>query len=375
MKSFKQYLNEGAKDTTAEKYEVAIIMGIFDAQGKTKISTEDLESAQLSSDEVAEVNGNKQMKNSGKKIAKTILKQANIRNPNKVNPVHAGRNPYPLTQFWKEHGGSNNTPKCDFVLQNGSNFKISLKMGPGQLMSGGKGESLATFYAALDMSQRARQTKKMKQLEDLIQQFVERSLTKTPGTVKDLLNKKDKTISAADKLHKKAQSLLQEVFNDDEEFKIAFVKEAMGGKYKFGPESLAAATHVLVATQDGNVDGFNLIDKDEYAKKVADQIRLFVRFKSQSQKIKGKKTGHYNYWSVINLIAGEGEDKEQVENFIKNNNLGVLEEGFFDNVINLIKKVVQYIKNIFDKGWQAILEFFDLGVEDIDTSENKVDFS
>ena len=52
-----------------------------------------------------------------------------------------------ISSFWVEKGGTNGTPKTDMYTKD---FNISLKKkGGSQLASGGTGETIASFYAAL----------------------------------------------------------------------------------------------------------------------------------------------------------------------------------------------------------------------------------
>ena len=118
-----------------------------------------------------------------------------------------------------------------------------------------------------------------------------------------------------------------------------------------------------------------------YVNQIARQVRPEVRFKSGSQKLKGKKTGYYRYWGVIGLAT------EQIANDEFNmlqeelNQEGLLEEGFFDTLkakgkevldrinqtitniknklTNFIRGVVSYIKD----GWDYVMDFMDIEPE------------
>ena len=43
--------------------------------------------------------------------------------------------------------------------------------------------------------------------------------------------------------------------------------------------------------------------------KIANQMKVSVRFKSSSQKVGGKKTGKYKYWSAVGLIVDKLEEE------------------------------------------------------------------
>ena len=100
----------------------------------------------------------------------------------KGNAMGFGSKSASVSKFWKSHGGSNPTPKTDIILNKN---KISLKVGPAQLMSGGKEEAIATFYAAVDSLGRTldRRNPVFAEVVDLFDGFT-RGLT-SQGTVAD----------------------------------------------------------------------------------------------------------------------------------------------------------------------------------------------
>ena len=76
--------------------------------------------------------------------AKDILKQTNLTGGSEAYQL--GSASAGLSSFWKSHGAVNTTPKTDIIIDG---KKISLKVGPSQLMSGAGKELTETFYAAL----------------------------------------------------------------------------------------------------------------------------------------------------------------------------------------------------------------------------------
>ena len=67
--------------------------------------------------------------------AKDILKQTKLTGGTEAYQL--GSASAGLTSFWKDHGATNTTPKTDIVIDG---KKISLKVGPSQLMSGAGNE-------------------------------------------------------------------------------------------------------------------------------------------------------------------------------------------------------------------------------------------
>ena len=152
-------------------------------------------------------------------------------------------------------------------------------------------------------------------------------------------------------------SKLEDLFNKSPEFKIAFAKEAMSGYEKFGPGSPASADYVLSVSSDLSNPKLHSTQDDGYASKIADQMKLTVRFKSSSEKLKGEKTGRYRFWSVVSLISDPTK----------------LKEGLMDTV----KSYVSKIKDFIDNGIYSLTKFImgdDLQDEDIQLN-NTIDFS
>ncbi len=212
----------------------------------------------------------------------------------------------PITSFWKSFGASDNTPKTDVIL---GNARVSVKAGIAQLLSAGKNESEATLAASVKNTPSIKESDLYKQLEDTISQFVKVGYTKT-GTVGDALKAgKNKDVNKAEKLHKLAMDLLKNIFAENKDFKIAFMKEAMSGAEKFGAKSPACAEYVLSTTKDFSNPKLHTIN-NSYSEKVGNQVRIQVRFKSTSEKLKTGKTGRYRYWSALSGILDPTKMKE-----------------------------------------------------------------
>jgi hypothetical protein len=214
---------------------------------------------------------------------------------------------YNTTNFWKSFGATDNTPKTDVML---GSARVSVKAGNAQLLSAGKNESEATLAAAIKTAPSVQKLPLYKELQNTISQFVQVGYTKT-GTVGGALKKgKDADINKAEALHKKAMELLKQLFASSKEFKIAFTKEAMSGREKFGAASPACADYVLSTSANFTNPQLHKIDNN-YSDKVGDQVRIQVRFKSTSEKLKGEKTGRYRYWSALSGIIDPSKLKEE----------------------------------------------------------------
>jgi Tfp pilus assembly protein PilV len=257
-----------------------------------------------------------------------------------------------LTDFWKSQGASNTTPKTDVIL---GNKKISVKAGNSQLMSGGKNESLATFYAAAKKVPGILKTKEAQDVIKTFEKFVEGGYTKAGSVEKELTSGKNKVLKDGDKAHKEMKTKLQDLFNKSPKFKIAFAKEAMSGYEKFGPKSPASADYVLSVDSGFGSPKLHSTQNDSYAAKIADQMNLTVRFKSTSQKIGGEKTGKYRFWSVVSLISDPTKLKEGISDTIKN--------------------AYNSVKNFINQGIYSLTKFV-MGDDEIDVElNNTIDFS
>jgi len=259
-----------------------------------------------------------------------------------------------VTPFWSSYGATNTTPKTDVML---GNKRISVKVGNAQLMSGGKNESIATFYAAAKHVPGILKTQEAKDVIDTFEKFVTVGYTKDGGVEANIKGGKDKILKAGDKAHKEMSDKLETLFNKSEAFKIAFAQEAMSGYEKFGPNSEAYAQYVLSVDKNYDNPQLHSTQDDSYASKIADQMKLTVRFKSTSEKLKGEKTGRYRFWSVVSLISDPSK----------------LKEGLVDSLKDIINKTTDYIT----QGIASLTKFV-IGdnPEDVDVKiDNNIDFN
>ena len=210
------------------------------------------------------------------------------------------------TSFWKKFGAIDNTPKTDVVL---GSARVSVKAGTAQLLSAGKNESEATLAAAVKSAPGIKDSDEFIKLQNIISQFVKVGYTKSGSVGSVLKTGKDKTINKAEALHKEAMEVLKQLLADNKGFKVAFTKEAMSGAKKFGKNSPACAEYVLSTSANFTNPKLHLID-NSYAEKVGNAVKIQVRFKSTSEKIKKEKTGRYRYWSALSGIIDPSKVQE-----------------------------------------------------------------
>ena len=320
---------------------------------------------------VAAINGDKEPvskfgipKGAGKPIA-NYLKRQGISGKSQV----LGADTINVTREWAQHfeGGvpaSTRTPKTDFIV---GKSKISLKSGgAAQLMSGAKAETTATFHAAAkSLDNKALSNKLLRMITQLAPAGVASGQL---GTV--IKQGKDKVVMKANAIHKELQEELKSVFANNQKFANAFAYEAMSGDTKFGRQSPGSCTYFLNVAFDGKSANLKKVNDSSYVSKIAAQMKPSVRFKTGSQKVKGKKTGAYKYWSVVGLIVDKlNEDLQPLEGELLTE--GILDKirQIYQNVKNFIIEIFNKVKDFVSRSYTNLLEFLDIEpeVEVIDT--------
>ena len=245
--------------------------------------------------------------------AKGILKQTGLTGGSEAKQI--GASALDTTEFWKTHGAINKTPKTDIIIDN---KKISLKVGPSQLMSGAGNELSATFYAALNNSPNT-EKELVNTITDSIKKVFVRGTTKS-GNVRQAKQKgDDPLLSQAVEEMGKLKNTIQTFFETNPNFLTEFAYEAATGQQKFGGNE-GTADYVLAISSNYKKGTLHKIDKS-YAKEIANKMKLDINMKSGSQKIKGIKTGKYNYYTVLRAglsdLFKDASDDIDIDNEIK----------------------------------------------------------
>jgi hypothetical protein len=288
-----------------------------------------------------------------------------------------GAGTFDVTEIWSQYwpGGkvpsSTKTPKTDIRV---GPKRISIKAGDSaQLMSGGRLESIATFFAAtdrlgIDAEKNAIYAKIANALEGLAG-----ASTADSELGAEIKKGKDKVVLRANEAHKIIQKDLNQLFNSNPNFAYEFCYEAMTGEVKFGTKSPASCTHFLTSDFEGDKAHLVPISNAQYISKVAGRAKVSVRFKTTSEKktVGGvkSKTGRYKYWSVVGLVVDklneelEAHDGVLTENVIKT---------ILDKVKNFLKNIINKVVNYIRKSIYNLLDF--LGLEPSISFNNKVSF-
>lgn len=254
-------------------------------------------------------------------------------------------------QFWEGNvPPTTKTPKTDFII---GKTKISLKTGgAAQLMSGGKNESVATFYAALEKTKGNMQKDVVAKLTNMFEGLAPSSVTAT-NLRTAIKSQKDELVNKANAAHKELMEELSGIFEKNTSFRNAFAYEAMSGEVKFGG-NLGTCTHFLVTSFDGKDSTLHSVSDKAYVTKIAEKMKVSVRFKTTSVKTKAGKTGEYRYWSVVGLILDKmHEDIAQMDvNTLTEGAVTDFFKGVWDRIKAAFTAALNYIKgsvkNMFD---------------------------
>lgn len=253
------------------------------------------------------------------------------------------------------------TPKTDFVV---GKAKISLKSGgAAQLMSGGKNESVATFYAALENAKGNMHKDIVTKLTNMFEGLAPSSVAS--GNLKSVIkSQKDEIVNKADAAHKELMGELAGIFEGNTQFRDAFAYEAMSGEVKFGGNA-GTCTHFLVTSFDGKTARLHSVSDSSYVSNIAKKMKVVVRFKSSSVKksVGGKqvKTGEYRYWSVVGLILNKmNEEIEQMDTeTLTEGAIMDFFKGVWERIKSAFKKAVEYVK----KSVKNLIDFMEVTPE------------
>jgi hypothetical protein len=244
--------------------------------------------------------------------AENILKQTNLTGGSGAKQL--GASSLSTTEFWKSHGAVNTTPKTDIII---GDKKISLKVGPSQLMSGAGSELTATFYAALKNSPEVKK-EVVDNIVDTIKKVFVKGTTKS-GNVRQAKQKgDDPTLNMAVDKMGDLKNDIKNFFNNNPEFLTSFAYEAATGEEKFGGNE-GTADYILSISSNYKNGKLHKIDRS-YAKELANKMKLDISMKSGSQKLAGVKTGKYNYFTVLRAgledLFQDASDGIKVDNSI-----------------------------------------------------------
>ena len=333
----------------------------------------------------------------GKKIAENFKGQG-LTEP--MIQYGAGKSKSNLSPFWQNpaegvKGGTDGTPKTDMYT---SNYQISLKKAGGsQLASGGQGETLATFYAALqhfstDKSGAVVINKVMGEIKDNFKKLTT-SYTKTDLEKISKDKKKQGKLAPTDKtaltqyittekFHKKFNKKIIPTLNkitDATQFKEWFIFEAMSGYSKFKEKRAVASVCMEFSADNGKVTKFIEVAPNGLTKGLSKaNISGKIKDIASGAKIYAAwKSSGGNPYSVLR-VSSYGEDEnfdemtlrgcirktiheDKISQAFLREEVGQLDEfkfigRTFDRIKKMGKNAILWVKNLITKIMKAVTQ-------------------
>ena len=354
MKSFKGYVLTEASGVKAEDYEASIVIGWYKLHNKPLPPN----NAGIADKVLKNVRANENVLVAGDKIAKNVLKV--FPELKGEDAEQYGRAEASITSFWSWHGATDTTPKTDVLI---GNKRFSVKIDIAQLMSGGREETLATYYGALENSSKEiTKDPQFSKVTAIIESFVKGSLA--PSKLRPIIKSKENPIvNDAEAAHKACMAELGTLFEGNKKFKIEFAREAMSGNMKFGKSSNAAAEWMLVSSKNGSKVQIHNVGDDSYCENIANKLKLQARFKTSGRVLsafKSKsnpkgKTWEYHFWSVVSLIVDAFVEAYEPYDG------KVLTEGIIDTIKSKVSgffsKVWNKVKKVYKRTTSSMIEF------------------
>ena len=299
MLNFKQYLLNEAKGPTGAQWESIITHQLNKLLGKENADSDAVETS----------NGFPDYHEVGKTIAQNFKSKFGN---SLMTQYGSGGGKKNLSASWIARGGTNGTPKTDMYT---SDYNVSLKKkGGSQLASGGTGESIATFYAALEYlgQDKSALPEISKIMDDIEENFQKVMLSYSKGEIERISKdqKRIDSLSPSDKkeiekfteteaFHKRLNEELKNVLNfgKNPDFMKWYIFEAMSGLKKFKNKQAVASVCVtfdpdkggitsIPVTSDGKSSGLNNEKpsvSDELITK-AKSIKVYSAWKSSKGK-------------------------------------------------------------------------------------------
>lgn len=362
-------------------------------------------------------------------IANQIANELKGKIQGSMTQFGGGKSPSNLTKFWKSHGASDGTPKADMITPS---YSISLKKkGGSQLMSAAKGETLATFYAALEWWQSGGEGKKFvknlikevdTKFEKITTHLSKTELSKLSKLPEDRWPEEDRAsiekFVDVEKFHKDITENIKGNLDPTtfKDFRKYFVYEAMSGQKKFGstlPEARAsvcvefdggsgAVTKFIPTTSNGKNKFSDPPTVSSQIEGLAGKATFYVSWKSSSGnpysswRVNIKEGGLNNVPTMKTILKDViMEDKlvREVNKKLLSENIQLDEWGLFKKVLNMfkgkvpeklkwvgdiykkflewVKSTLKKIKQLGEQAYQGLLKF--LGFEIDDVQENVPD--
>ena len=318
------------------------------------------------------------------RIAKSFNKELKMSTP--MTQYGGGGGKANLNSSWLEHGGTNGTPKTDMYTKK---YNISLKKkGGSQLASGGKGETIATFYAALEYLGEDRSSSKE---IDKIMSMIEKNFAKiknrqlTAGAAAKIISGKKKveltpklksdlkTFATTEALHKELNAEITKNLNFEKkpDFLKWYCFEAMSGYKKFSNKTSIASICVEFDAKTGAISKAIPVTSDGKSSGLSGIPSVSKQVQNISSKMKLSatwKTGDGSPASVLRVFPEDNSFRGIILNELYNDKVAnkvmvslheeVLQgDEFFliENIFNKIKEFTSKAKNWLNNIYKKIV--------------------
>lgn len=270
--------------------------------------------------------------------------------------IHMGKNKGVPSKEWLAAGGRDATAKSDIVFvpedvwkkTKGNSYeekvknvdpkkciRASMKCGDSRLLNGESGEAIATVnagnaFAGDIASKNPRVAKLIKKVRDAIKEFAKsaelgiwstkeiRKMINTDTAPRNAQFQKARAlIEAQDALKDSVNSMLNEIYDESEEFKIGVVLESLTGMTKFGADTIQCANYVLACNLDGTGVKLEAIS-EELVRRMIPDLQFRGAFKGRSKKAPKKGQPKIRTLSTLYNIdykpgGGSSEEEEDLQ--------------------------------------------------------------
>jgi hypothetical protein len=349
---------EGTRPAGAEEYEKAIVNGwnyLIGGEPDLEVHPDTEET--------------------GMDLASTLKEKENV--PEEKAEWLGGKSMKEVSDFWKEHMGSNRpnkTPKTDLMI---GDHRVSLKMGKDAQLATPKvvkAEGEALFYSAAEDSNLS---------EEIMKEFDEFFELDEEGISKLGRNRKEYELKGGEYFkvnHYKLTDKLRKLVSNNDEFSYYLTREAMTGEKKFGRTNNeeAIAEYLMVGSFSGDKLQYHKIEED-YVRYIASQLNVYVAWKSAGgskyavMRLTGPKTKFENKIPASRLLDEEDNyvtiSLRELDEFA--NSLGIEDNRLDEGIKDIFKWVKDKVRKIAEKGIDNLLKLFRIEIDSVDILGNE----
>tara|TARA_R110000824_G_scaffold101769_3_gene241732 strand:+ start:1 stop:1599 length:1599 start_codon:yes stop_codon:yes gene_type:complete len=304
--------------------------------------------------------------------------------------------PAQLTSQWAGAGGTDPTPTADLIFMNpATNDYIRANVGAGkqQLMSSAQGESTALFNTMSNsgLVTPFTQRKEVKALTSNIKTKLSQILSGLEEKTQTIKEDVNDIISEATRIYDEISGKIEDLMSVDKNLKKEILREVLTGQLKFGPDSVASATHVIATNRDGTNTQVQLIT-DGYLSGLNDAASVTILFAPAEieNRLEMEETDGNTFIDYVRALVEGAEDSLNVNqlsvggDFDATTNFNMdgdaLATDMFSDTVKqqqeppqldsieakqnlrtMSQRAIENFNNIFD-----VMKFFSIGVEAID---------